>query len=79
VVALSYDALRQAKRRDPEFPEPAGKRGNAGVWRPADLQRWELNRPSAQPSVTFVTPLPAAADERNEVDEVDQMEATTGA
>ena len=79
VVALSYDALRQAKRRDPEFPEPAGKRGNAGVWRPADLQRWELNRPSAQPSVTNVTPLPAAADERNEVDEVDQMEATTGA
>jgi hypothetical protein len=45
IVPLSADALRQAKRRDPEFPESAD-----GKWTAEELQRWYRNRPSAQPS-----------------------------
>lgn len=32
-------------RYDPEFPQPVTTRGNAKVYRVADLQRWERNRP----------------------------------
>ncbi|WP_331728344.1 DUF87 domain-containing protein (plasmid) [Streptomyces goshikiensis] len=42
IVPLSADALRQAKRRDPEFPE-----GEGGKWTAEELQRWHRNRPGA--------------------------------
>jgi hypothetical protein len=42
IVPMKPDALRQAKRRDPEFPA-----GDEGRWTAAELQRWFRNRPSA--------------------------------
>jgi hypothetical protein len=45
VVELRLDALRQASRRDPEFPTPVGKRGQARLYDPDELQRWQRNRP----------------------------------
>jgi hypothetical protein len=42
IVPLSADALRQAKRRDPEFPGA----GEDGKWTAEELQRWFRNRPS---------------------------------
>lgn len=41
IVPLSADALRQAKRRDPEFPAA----GDDGKWTAEELQRWFRNRP----------------------------------
>lgn len=41
IVPMTGDALRQAKRRDPEFPA-----GTEGKWTADDLQRWYRNRPS---------------------------------
>jgi len=45
VVDLRLDALRQASRRDPEFPAPVGRRGQARLYDPEALQRWQRNRP----------------------------------
>lgn len=48
IVQCSYDALRQAKVRDPEFPPPDGKKkGRYDAWYAETLQRWERNRPRA--------------------------------
>lgn len=46
IVPLSADALRQAKRRDPEFPA-----GEGGKWTAEELQRWHRNRPGAAESI----------------------------
>jgi hypothetical protein len=40
VVSMSADALRQAKRRDPEFPV-----SDDGKWTAEQLRKWERNRP----------------------------------
>jgi hypothetical protein len=45
VVDLRLDALRQASRRDPEFPTPVGRRGQARLYDPEALRRWQRNRP----------------------------------
>lgn len=42
IVPMKADALRQAKRRDPEFPNP----GDDGKWTAEELRRWFRNRPS---------------------------------
>jgi hypothetical protein len=47
-VDLRLDALRQASRRDPEFPSPVGRRGQARLYAPETLQRWQRNRPRAR-------------------------------
>jgi hypothetical protein len=46
VVPMSADALRQAKRRDPEFPA-----GEGGKWTAEELQRWHRNRPTSAESI----------------------------
>ncbi|MFF4963249.1 helicase HerA domain-containing protein [Streptomyces sp. NPDC001222] len=46
IVPLSADALRQAKRRDPEFPA-----GVDGKWTAEELQKWHRNRPGAAESI----------------------------
>jgi hypothetical protein len=48
VVALKFDALRQAARRDPEFPPATAQRGQARVYEPEALVRWERNRPGTK-------------------------------
>lgn len=70
-VMLRYDALRQASLRDPEFPRPIGRRGVGRLYDPAEIQRWELNRPSGGRGTT-------PGGEGNEVDEVDRMEQRIG-
>jgi hypothetical protein len=45
VVALKRDALRQAARRDPEFPKPVTVEGKTRLFDPDELRRWERNRP----------------------------------
>lgn len=47
VIGLSLDAVRKASGRDPEFPEPVGVRGKANLYDPAELMRWQANRPRA--------------------------------
>jgi len=75
IVLLKHDALRQAALRDPEFPAPVGHRGQARLYGPTSLQRWEVNRPGGR-----ATQPPETTDNgRNEVDEVDRMEAGTRA
>jgi hypothetical protein len=44
-VPMSYDALRQAKRRDPEFP-PAVMQKGQDTWTEPDLKAWYANRES---------------------------------
>lgn len=45
LVASSYDSLRAASQRDPEFPAHLGvKRGKAWVYDAEALRRWEANR-----------------------------------
>ncbi|MFE5809455.1 helicase HerA domain-containing protein [Streptomyces sp. NPDC056491] len=46
IVPLSADALRQAKRRDPEFPA-----GEGGKWTAEELQKWHRNRVGAAESI----------------------------
>ncbi|MFI8932430.1 pRL2-11 [Streptomyces sp. NPDC053474] len=41
-------ALRNARARDPEFPEPAGKKGQESVYRLSELERWQRNRIKAE-------------------------------
>jgi hypothetical protein len=48
VVDLRLDALRQASRRDPEFPAAVGRRGQARLYAPEALQRWQRNRPRSR-------------------------------
>lgn len=45
IVPMNADALRQAKRRDPEFPA-----GDGGTWTADELTRWYRNRPTTKPS-----------------------------
>jgi hypothetical protein len=45
IVPMTADALRQAKRRDPEFPA-----GEGGKWTAEELQKWHRNRPGATES-----------------------------
>ncbi|MFE0389528.1 helicase HerA domain-containing protein [Streptomyces bungoensis] len=45
IVPMTADALRQAKRRDPEFPA-----GEGGKWTADELQKWHRNRPGAAES-----------------------------
>ena len=47
VLTCTLDIARKESTRDAEFPEPAGKRGNARLYRPEDLIRWQRNRPRA--------------------------------
>lgn len=47
VIPMTADALRQAKRRDPEFPA-----GVEGKWTATELQKWHRNRPKAPESGT---------------------------
>lgn len=47
LTAVSLEAARVARKRDPEFPHPVGKRGTELLYRPDDLARWERNRPRA--------------------------------
>ncbi len=73
LVDLSYNALRKAAERDPEFPAKCGQRGPAYLYAEDELPRWARNRPRG-------TALAAPPTEgRNEVDEVDRMEAGTRA
>lgn len=46
-VGLSYQALRTARVRDPEFPQPDEVDGQTLRYRPETLQRWERNREQA--------------------------------
>jgi hypothetical protein len=48
VVALRFDALRQAARRDPEFPPAVGQRGQARLYDSESLVRWKRNRPGTK-------------------------------
>jgi hypothetical protein len=48
LVRLRHDALRQAARRDPEFPAPVGRRGQTRLYAPEALRRWERNRPGVK-------------------------------
>ncbi|MFJ4679163.1 pRL2-11 [Kitasatospora sp. NPDC088783] len=41
---LTVSALRNARNKDLDFPEPAEKRGRELVYRSADLARWARNR-----------------------------------
>ncbi|MEV0449782.1 DUF87 domain-containing protein [Streptomyces sp. NPDC050600] len=45
--AVSLAALRWARANDPDFPDPAGKRGRELLYRADELQRWARNRPRA--------------------------------
>lgn len=48
ILGCSLAVARTARAKDPEFPRETAKRGTEKVYRPADLQRWERNRPSAK-------------------------------
>lgn len=41
----ALEGVRSAVKRDPEFPAPAGARGNAKLYRPEELRQWQRNRP----------------------------------
>lgn len=45
VIPMNHDAIRQARRSDPEFPEPDGKVGGNAGWKPETFVRWYNNRP----------------------------------
>lgn len=45
-ASIKYDALRQAKSRDPEFPD-GEKRGKSDTFTAEELNRWYRNRPRA--------------------------------
>lgn len=47
VLTCSLDSARKESNRDPEFPKPIDRRGKAKVYDPADLMRWQRNRPRA--------------------------------
>lgn len=48
IVSCSLAVLRKARStRDPEFPRPVAQRGQAQLFDPQELRRWERNRPRA--------------------------------
>jgi hypothetical protein len=47
VLSVSLDVARRASTRDPEFPESIGNQGSAKLYDPAELMRWQANRPRA--------------------------------
>ncbi|MGH3997870.1 MAG: hypothetical protein ACRDTJ_10460 [Pseudonocardiaceae bacterium] len=47
-LTKAKDALKKAKKRaGSEFPRPVGKRGNADIYKPSELEFWQRNRPRA--------------------------------
>lgn len=50
VLTVSLESARAARKRDPEFPEPVGKRGQEMLYDPDALRRWERNRPRSAES-----------------------------
>ena len=60
VIPMKADAIRQARRRDPEFPQPISSVGGRDVWDPDALRAWYANRPrSAEPDLEPVDDEPA--------------------
>ena len=47
LLSVSLEVARAARKRDPEFPRTAGIKDGAMTYDPAELARWEVNRPSA--------------------------------
>jgi hypothetical protein len=47
VLTVSLESARAARKRDSEFPAPAGQRGQELLYAPEDLRRWQRNRPRA--------------------------------
>ena len=47
LVPLTLDAIRQARKRDPEFPAVRGRRGDEFLYDPGELVAWARNRPRA--------------------------------
>ncbi|WP_245607662.1 pRL2-11 [Streptomyces prunicolor] len=45
---VDLNSLRNARARDPEFPDPADKRGRESLYRLSDLERWARNRLAAE-------------------------------
>lgn len=45
---VDLTSLRNARARDPEFPDPADKRGRESLYRLSDLERWARNRLAAE-------------------------------
>ncbi|GGX46229.1 pRL2-11 [Streptomyces noursei] len=50
---LTIEGLRSARKDDPEFPDPAGRKGNQLLYRPTDLLKWARNRPKSQGDSTW--------------------------
>lgn len=50
IVPMTYGALRQAKSRDPEFPDPTGKEGNSDLYRAVDIIAWHQTRKTKKES-----------------------------
>ncbi|MET8770916.1 pRL2-11 [Streptomyces sp. NPDC004658] len=44
---LTLEALRMARKKDPDFPASAGKKGQQMLYRVSDLLKWERNRITA--------------------------------
>lgn len=45
ILAVSLESARAARKRDPDFPSPAGIHDGTMAYHPAALNRWENNRP----------------------------------
>jgi hypothetical protein len=50
ILTATLEAARLARKRDPAFPRAAGISDGAMTYDPADLARWERNRPVASAS-----------------------------
>lgn len=50
LLKLKLGTAQKASNRDPEFPDPIGKRGTANLYDPTELARWQANRPRAAES-----------------------------
>jgi hypothetical protein len=48
LLSVTLEAARQARKRDPEFPRQVGIQEGSMAYDPADLERWECNRPRNQ-------------------------------
>lgn len=51
ILAVSLESARAARKRDPEFPSPAGIHDGTMAYDPEALARWQDNRPRAQADV----------------------------
>ncbi|WP_327169971.1 helicase HerA domain-containing protein [Streptomyces subrutilus] len=49
---ITLAALRRARADDPDFPDPADKRGIEHLYRVGDLKKWARNRPRAATGTT---------------------------